>query len=105
MAVKFALAAAFVFNKEGGTVTSLIQLGFAFVSFYIVYKRVSEAVIFVRNIYYGAIIYETLQACILIILPAHSLANNQLTIVPIVAFTLASIVLGVYLTFLVEMRR
>ena len=60
MLVKLALSAAFVFNKQGGTVTALIHLGLAFISLYIVYKRMLEAVIFVKNVYYGALIYEML---------------------------------------------
>ena len=83
----------------------MVHLGFAFVSLYIVYIRLTESIVFVRNVYYGTLIYEMLQAGILFILPAHSLTGSQLTIVPIVAALFTIVILAVFLTFIVERRR
>lgn len=60
MIVKFCLAACFVFNKDGGTTQYLVHLALSAISIYIVYKRVTEAVLFERSVYNATLYYEAL---------------------------------------------
>jgi hypothetical protein len=98
VAYKFLITAAFVLDKRGESVGE-IGMACAILCFFIIYKRCTAALIFMRSVFYAMIFYEASTAVLFFGAAIHNLSGTKLSISSLALFISICFIVSLILIF------